>query len=67
MQAEDKNAIIFTFDMMNIASYERFLKRALKAFIYEREQLPESLKHRRHIPFMVLGMKKDMISKSKIV
>lgn len=66
IQNDDKNAIIFTFDITSKASFEKYLKKALTAFIMEREVLTESQRTRRLIPFMILGMKKDLLSKSKV-
>ena len=53
--------IIFTFDITNRLSFS-YLKKVLIAFIYEREELPDSLRHRKSLPFIILGMKKDKIS-----
>lgn len=41
IRSEDKNAIIFIFDVTKISSFEKFLKEALKSFIFEIEELSD--------------------------
>ena len=62
---EDKNMIIFTFDITSKSSFQ-FLKRTLRAYIYEREDIPDSFKHRKNVPLIILGLKQDLLGKSKV-
>jgi hypothetical protein len=53
--------LIFTFDITNANSFKIYLKKALKDLIFAFEDLNEgSSKERMMIPFMILGMKKDL-------
>lgn len=42
IKSEEKNAIIFTFDTTKLTSFEKFLKEALRSFIFEIEDLNET-------------------------
>lgn len=66
VQSEDKNALIFTYDITNYNSFHHYLKEALKTFILEKEELSDSQRMKRNIPFMILGLKKDQIEKIKV-
>jgi hypothetical protein len=57
IKSEEKNALIFTFDITKLSSFEKFLKEALRSFVFEIEDLSETMKAKRMIPFMILGMK----------
>ena len=59
IKSEEKNAIIFTFDITKLISFEKFLKEALRSFVFEIEELSENMKAKRMIPFMILGLKQD--------
>ncbi len=43
-----------------------YLKKALKDLIFAFEDLNDGQKERRMIPFMILGMKRDLESKAKV-
>jgi hypothetical protein len=49
--------LIFTFDITKLSSFEKFLKEALRSFVFEIEELSDNMKAKRMIPFMILGMK----------
>ena len=53
IQSEEKNAIIFSYDITNGASFSKYLKSALKTFILEKEELSDSQKSKKNIPFMI--------------
>lgn len=60
LQSEEKNALIFTFDITSSSSFKIYLKKALKDLIFAFEDLNDGAKERRMIPFMILGMKRDL-------
>ena len=60
LQSEEKNALLFTFDVTSASSFKLYLKKALKDLIFAFEDLNDGAKERKMIPFMVLGTKKDL-------
>lgn len=66
VKGDEKNIIIFTFDVTKQSSYENFLKSALRSFIFETEELSDTIKAKKQIPFMILGLKNDKITKVKV-
>lgn len=66
LQSEEKNALIFTFDVTSASSFKLYLKKALKDLIFAFEDLNDGSKERKMIPFMILGMKKDLEQKAKV-
>lgn len=66
LSSEEKNAIIFTFDLTSNSSFKIYLKKALKDLIFAYEDLNDGSKERRMIPFMILGMKRDLEQKQKV-
>jgi len=66
LQSEEKNILIFTFDITSSSSFKLYLKKALKDLIFAFEDLNDGSKERRMIPFMILGMKRDLEAKSKV-
>ena len=59
LAGEEKNALIFTFDIMNQSSFRVYLKRAIRELIFAFEELNDSSKENKLLPFLILGMKKD--------
>ena len=59
LAGEEKNALIFTFDIMNESSFRVYLKRAIRELIFAFEELNDSSKENKLLPFLILGMKKD--------
>ncbi|CDW71814.1 UNKNOWN [Stylonychia lemnae] len=66
LSSEEKNTIIFTFSLSSPSSFKIYLKKALKELIFAFEDLNDGAKERRMIPFMILGMKRDLESKVKV-
>lgn len=60
LAGEEKNALIFTFDIMNQSSFRIYLKRAIRELIFAYEELNDSSKENKLLPFLILGMKKDV-------
>ena len=65
LAGEEKNALIFTFDITNQNSFRIYLKRAIRELIFSYEELNDGSKENRLLPFLILGMKKDL-AKEKI-
>ena len=58
---EGPRAILFTFDISRKSSFEKYLKTALRTFIFECEKkYHDNALCKRYLPFMILGLKKDM-------
>ena len=53
---------MFCFDVTKRSSFEKYLKMAIKNFIFECDENPEMLR-KKYLPFMLLGFKKDLDSK----
>ena len=65
LSTEEKNAIIFTFDITTGSSFHKYLKRAIKELIFSYEEISD-IKEKRMIPFIILGMKNDLDEKHKV-
>jgi GTPase SAR1 family protein len=61
LAGEEKNALIFTFDITNQSSFRVYLKRAIRELIFSYEELNDSSKDKMLLPFLILGMKKDIV------
>ena len=60
LAGEEKNALIFTFDITNQSSFRIYLKRAIRELIFSYEELNDNSKESKLLPFLILGMKKDV-------
>ena len=62
IQSEEKNALIFTFDLTNSRSFKMYLKRAIKELIFAYENLSDDSKQSKVIPLMIIATKSDQQS-----
>jgi len=51
--------------MTDTRSFERFLKKALRSYIYKAEELKASEKSK-HIPFLIIGFKGDVLDRERV-
>jgi len=65
IQNDSVDALIFAFDITQGKSFDRYLRRAIKEFIMVVENEADKQNSTR-IPFLMVGLKKDMTSKSQV-